>query len=214
MSNEKWVFCQSEKFSTLEKWAKLQRFSYLRWLRAENVKSRHVTCSGAYRGNRHAHTHTHMQYAHSIKHLLLHHPSLCFMKFRCAVATVCGSKIRQRAPLFGGRFTSLNSRVTSSLCFSWLAHQSDRLPFERLHTVPRRFHLNATASVDVAMMFRDDTSEVMMLYDTNCSATVVRLAQSERLATLLLLPKAELQPLEECLSDGRMSFWLSNLKPG
>lgn len=96
----------------------------------------------------------------------------------------------------------------------WSAHQSDRLPFERLHTVPRRFQLNATASVDVAMMFRDDSSEVMMLYDTNCSATVVRLAQSERLATLLLLPKAELQPLEECLSDGRMSFWLSNLKPG
>lgn len=64
------------------------------------------------------------------------------------------------------------------------------------------------------MMFRDDSSDVMMLYDTNCSATVVQLAQSERLAWLLLLPKAELQTLEGCLSSRRMSFWLSNLKPG
>lgn len=64
------------------------------------------------------------------------------------------------------------------------------------------------------MMFRDDSSDVMMLYDTNCSATVVQLAQSERLAWLLLLPKAELQTLEDCLSKGRMRFWLSNLKPG
>uniref|UniRef100_A0A3Q3WR67 Thyroxine-binding globulin n=1 Tax=Mola mola TaxID=94237 RepID=A0A3Q3WR67_MOLML len=53
-----------------------------------------------------------------------------------------------------------------------------------------------------------------MLYDTNCSATVVRLAQSQRLATLLLLPKAELQPLEQCLSDSRMSFWLIGCHPG
>ncbi|XP_070844156.1 alpha-1-antiproteinase-like [Chaetodon trifascialis] len=89
-----------------------------------------------------------------------------------------------------------------------------RQPFERRHTVPRSFQLNATTSVEVAMMFRDDSSDVMMLYDTNCSATVVRLAQSDRLASLLLLPKAELQPLEDCLSDSRMSFWLSNLKPG
>lgn len=80
--------------------------------------------------------------------------------------------------------------------------------------MPRSFQLNATASVDVATMFRDDSSEVMMLYDTNCSATAVRLAQSTRLASLLLLPKGELQPLEDCLSDSRMSFWLSNLKPG
>ncbi|XP_068564768.1 alpha-1-antiproteinase 2-like isoform X2 [Cebidichthys violaceus] len=87
-------------------------------------------------------------------------------------------------------------------------------PFERRHTVPRSFQLNATTSVEVAMMFGDDSSEVMMLYDTNCSATVVRLAHSQRLASLLLLPKAELQPLEDCLSDGRMSFWRSNLKPG
>ncbi|XP_059212524.1 alpha-1-antiproteinase-like [Centropristis striata] len=87
-------------------------------------------------------------------------------------------------------------------------------PFERRHTVPRSFQLNATTSTEVAMMFRDDSSEVMMLYDTNCSATVVRLTCSERLASLLLLPKAELQPLEDCLSDSRMSFWLSNLKPG
>ncbi|XP_073348510.1 alpha-1-antiproteinase F-like [Pagrus major] len=89
-----------------------------------------------------------------------------------------------------------------------------RQPFERRHTVPRSFQLNATTSVEVAMMFRDDSSEAMMLYDTNCSATVVRLAQSERLASLLLLPKGELRPLEDCLSDSRMSFWLSNLKPG
>nr|XP_046229923.1 alpha-1-antiproteinase F-like [Scatophagus argus] len=89
-----------------------------------------------------------------------------------------------------------------------------RQPFERRHTVPRSFQLNATTSVEVAMMFRGDSSEVMMLYDTNCSATVVRLAQSERLASLFLLPKAELQPLEDCLSDSRMSFWLSNLKLG
>uniref|UniRef100_A0A3Q1B6A9 Serpin domain-containing protein n=2 Tax=Amphiprion ocellaris TaxID=80972 RepID=A0A3Q1B6A9_AMPOC len=64
------------------------------------------------------------------------------------------------------------------------------------------------------MMFMDDSSEVMMLYDTNCSATVVRLPGSDRPASLLLLPKAELQPLEDCLSDGRMNFWLSHLKPG
>ncbi|KAK5853262.1 hypothetical protein PBY51_007066 [Eleginops maclovinus] len=64
------------------------------------------------------------------------------------------------------------------------------------------------------MMFRDDSSEVMMLYDTNCSTIVVRLEYSECLASLLLLPKAELQPLEDCLSNSRMSFWLSNLKPG
>ncbi|XP_033504278.1 serine protease inhibitor A3N-like [Epinephelus lanceolatus] len=89
-----------------------------------------------------------------------------------------------------------------------------RQPFERRHTVPRSFQLNATTSVEVAMMFRDDSSEVMMLYDTNCSATVVQLAYTERLASLLLLPKAELQPLEDCLSASRMSFWLSNLKPG
>ncbi len=95
-----------------------------------------------------------------------------------------------------------------------MTHESGHQPFERRHTVPRSFQLNATTSVEVPMMFRDDSSEVMMLYDTNCSATVVRLAQSERLASLLLLPKAELQPLEDCLSDSRMSFWLSNLKPG
>lgn len=64
------------------------------------------------------------------------------------------------------------------------------------------------------MMFRDDSSDVKMLYDTNCSATVVQLAQSERLASLLLLPKAELHTLEDCLSNRRMRFWLSNLKPG
>ncbi|KAM7395764.1 hypothetical protein PAMA_007172 [Pampus argenteus] len=89
-----------------------------------------------------------------------------------------------------------------------------RQPFERRHTVPRTFQLNATTSVEVEMMFMDDSSEVMMLYDTNCLATVVKLACSGRLASLLLLPKAELQPLENCLSDSRMSFWLSNLKPG
>ncbi|XP_053192915.1 alpha-1-antiproteinase-like isoform X1 [Scomber japonicus] len=89
-----------------------------------------------------------------------------------------------------------------------------RQPCERRHTVPRSFQLNATTNVEVDMMFRDYSSEVMMLYDTNCSATVVQLAFSERLAALLLLPKAELQPLEDCLSDSRMNFWLNNLKPG
>lgn len=87
-------------------------------------------------------------------------------------------------------------------------------PFKRRHTVLRSFQLNATTNVEVPMMFMDDSSEVTMLYDTSCSATVVRLPHSERLASLLLLPKAELQPLENCLSDSRMSFWLSNLKPG
>lgn len=87
-------------------------------------------------------------------------------------------------------------------------------PFQRRHTVLRSFHLNASSSVEVPMMFLDDQSEVMMLYDTNCSATVVRLPGSGRPASLLLLPKAELQPLEDCLSQKRMSFWLSNLKPG
>lgn len=94
-----------------------------------------------------------------------------------------------------------------------LTHKSGRHSFERCHTVPRSFHLNATTSVEVSMMFKDD-SDVMMLYDTNCSATVVRLALSEHVASLLLLPKAELHRVEDCLSDGRMRFWLSNLKPG
>ena len=95
-----------------------------------------------------------------------------------------------------------------------MKHKSGLQSFDRRHTVLRSFHLNATSSAEVAMMFRGDSSEVMMLYDTNCSATVVRLAFSKRLASLLLLPKGELQHLEDCLSDSRMSFWLSNLKPG
>lgn len=69
-------------------------------------------------------------------------------------------------------------------------------------------------SAEVVMMLRDDSLEVMLLYDTNRLATVVRQTQSERLASLLLLPKSELQPLEDCHSDSRMSFWLSDLKPG
>ncbi|KAM9703418.1 alpha-1-antiproteinase-like [Menidia menidia] len=88
------------------------------------------------------------------------------------------------------------------------------LPFEWRPTGQRSFKPNATTSAEIAMMYRADSSEVMMLYDTNCSATVVRVAFSERLASLLLLPKGELQPLEDCLSDSRMSFWVSNLKPG
>ncbi|KAM4529207.1 serine protease inhibitor A3N-like [Fundulus diaphanus] len=87
-------------------------------------------------------------------------------------------------------------------------------PFERRRTVLRSFQLNATTSVEVDMMFLGDSSEVMMLYDTNCSATVVRLAFTGRLASLFLLPKGEIQPLEACLSDSRMRFWISNLKPG
>ncbi|KAM4633761.1 uncharacterized protein ACJ7VT_020966 [Polymixia lowei] len=87
-------------------------------------------------------------------------------------------------------------------------------PFEQRRTVPRSFQLNATASVEVPMMFRDDSAELRMLYDTVCSATVVRLPYSGRLASLLLLPTAALRPLEDCLSDSRMNFWLNNLKPG
>lgn len=78
----------------------------------------------------------------------------------------------------------------------------------------RSFQLNSSASVEVAMMFRDDSADVMMLYDTNCSATVVQLAPAGRLAWLLLLPKAELQTLEDCLSGGRLNFWRTNLKSG
>lgn len=112
-----------------------------------------------------------------------------FNKFRRVSITGCGSN----------RFSSI---------------AADLLPFERRPTVLQSFHRYATESLDVAMMFGDDSSEVMMLYDTNCLATVVMPARSERLATLLLLPNAELQPLEECLSNSRMTFWLNNLKPG
>lgn len=117
---------------------------------------------------------------------------------------------------FNDSFDTLMKDLESSdeLELSNYVYFKGRQPFERRHTGPRRFQLNATTSVEVPMMFRDDSSEVMMLYDTNCSATVVRLARSDRLASLLLLPKAELRPLEDCLSDSRMSFWLSNLKPG
>ncbi|KAM3860875.1 uncharacterized protein ACN63O_015136 [Diretmus argenteus] len=103
---------------------------------------------------------------------------------------------------------------SDKLILSNYVHFKGSLPFERRHTVLWSFQVNATASVEVPMMFRGDSSELRMLYDTNCSATVVKLPYSGRLASLLLLPKAELQPLEECLSDSRMSFWLSNLKPG
>ncbi|MEQ2256130.1 hypothetical protein ILYODFUR_021231 [Ilyodon furcidens] len=46
-------------------------------------------------------------------------------------------------------------------------------PFKLRHTVLRSFLLNATTSVEVDMMFLDDSSEVLILYDTNCSASVV-----------------------------------------
>ncbi|XP_071334754.1 alpha-1-antiproteinase F-like [Trachinotus anak] len=105
-------------------------------------------------------------------------------------------------------------KASDKLILNNYVYFKGRQPFDQRHTVPRSFQPNATASVEVSMMFRDDSSEVMMLYDTNCSATVVRLAHSKHLASLLLLPKAELQPLEDCLSDSRMSFWLRNLKPG
>ncbi|XP_023286059.1 alpha-1-antitrypsin-like protein CM55-MS [Seriola lalandi dorsalis] len=120
------------------------------------------------------------------------------------------------ASAFNVSFETLKKDLQASdkLILNNYVYFKGRQPFNQRHTVPRSFQLNATTSVEVAMMFRDDSSEVMMLYDTNCSATVVRLAHSKRLASLLLLPKAELQPLEDCLSDSRMSFWLRNLKPG
>ncbi|XP_068609750.1 alpha-1-antiproteinase 2-like [Brachionichthys hirsutus] len=121
-------------------------------------------------------------------------------------------------PLFNASLEALMKDLQSSdkLELNSYVYFKASQPFERRQTVPRPFKLNATTSVEVEMMFKDDSSEVMMLYDTNCSATVVRLglAETERLASLLLLPKAELQPVEDCLSDSRMSFWLSNLKPG
>ncbi|KAJ8270040.1 hypothetical protein GJAV_G00109700 [Gymnothorax javanicus] len=66
------------------------------------------------------------------------------------------------------------------------------------------------------MMFRDDTEELKMLYDTNCSSTVVQLPYTGSLAMLLLLPKGEMGHLwpDTCLSVTRMKFWLTNLKPG
>ncbi|XP_061602460.1 alpha-1-antitrypsin-like protein CM55-MS [Cololabis saira] len=119
-------------------------------------------------------------------------------------------------PAFNSSFETLMKDLKGSnkLILKNFVYFKGVQPFDRRHTVLRSFHLNASFSVEVAMMFRDDASKVTMLYDTNCSATVVRLAFSERLASLLLLPKGELRHLEDCLSDSRMSFWLSNLKPG
>ncbi|XP_012674742.2 kallistatin-like [Clupea harengus] len=89
-----------------------------------------------------------------------------------------------------------------------------RQPFDSRRTLGWRFHPNTTTSVEVAMMYRDDTAEQKMLYDTNCSTTVVQLQYSGRLSALLLLPRGVVRPLEECLSITKMKFWLSNLKAG
>lgn len=64
------------------------------------------------------------------------------------------------------------------------------------------------------MMYRDESAEQKMLYDTNCSTAVVQLQYRGRLAALLLLPQGGIQRLEECLSMAKMKFWLSNLKSG
>ncbi|XP_062406080.1 serine protease inhibitor A3N-like [Sardina pilchardus] len=89
-----------------------------------------------------------------------------------------------------------------------------RQPFDSRRTLSWRFCTNSSGSVEVAMMYRDDTAEQKMLYDTNCSAVVVQLRYAGRLSALLLLPRGDIQRLEECLSITKMKFWLSNLKPG
>ncbi|XP_035278885.1 serpin A3-3-like [Anguilla anguilla] len=89
-------------------------------------------------------------------------------------------------------------------------------PFVRRHTVNWWFRVNGPLAVEVPMMFRDDTEVLKMLYDTNCSFTVVRLPYAGPLAMLLLLPRGEMGQLclHICLSVTRMKFWLTNLKPG
>ncbi|XP_030626496.1 alpha-1-antitrypsin-like protein CM55-MS [Chanos chanos] len=87
-------------------------------------------------------------------------------------------------------------------------------PFDSRQTVKWRFQAGGGEVVEVPMMFRDDSEELRMLYDTNCSTTVVGLPYSGRLASLLLLPRTELRTLELCLSISKMNFWLSNLKTG
>lgn len=124
-----------------------------------------------------------MQYhpLHSILSMCFFHQLLFFMKSRCSLETVGGRKFTQRVLFYRGAtsmFASFFSYFTVNLFPLLMTHKSGRQPFERRHTVPQSFQLNATSGVEVAMMFRDDSSEVMMLYDTNCSATVVRPSQS------------------------------------
>lgn len=146
------------------------------------------------------------------EHLLSHQ-----LLFLCPSITVGGHKSTQQHVFIGVRLLAFPISLSYSIynmLFPLINHKSGQQFYEQRHKVQRSFQLNATTSVEVDMMFLDDSAEVMMLYDTNCSATVVRLAFTGRLASLLLLPKGEIQPLEDCLSDSRMSFWLSNLKPG
>ncbi|KAG7461158.1 hypothetical protein MATL_G00207140 [Megalops atlanticus] len=120
----------------------------------------------------------------------------------------------------GGRITdflqSLNSSAKSVLASYMYFKGKWQRPFSRRHTVNWRFQVNGTLVVEVPMMFRDDSEELWMLYDTNCSATVVRLPYAGGLAMLLLLPRGDLDQLEPrpCLSAARMKFWRTNLRPG
>ncbi|XP_036406225.1 plasma serine protease inhibitor-like [Megalops cyprinoides] len=120
----------------------------------------------------------------------------------------------------GGRITdflqSLNSSAKSVLANYMYFKGKWQQPFSRRHTVNWRFQVNGTLAAEVPMMFRDDSEELWMLYDTNCSATVVRLPYAGGLAMLLLLPRGDLDQLEPspCLSAARMKFWRTNLRPG
>ncbi|KAJ8410162.1 hypothetical protein AAFF_G00201430 [Aldrovandia affinis] len=111
---------------------------------------------------------------------------------------------------------SLNSSAKSVLANYMYFKGRWAQPFKRRHTVNWRFQVNSSLAVEVPMMFRGDTEELRMLYDTNCSSTVVQLPYAGPLAMLLLLPKGEVDQLrpDGCLSFTRMKFWLTNLKPG
>jgi hypothetical protein len=41
-------------------------------------------------------------------------------------------------------------------------------PFYRCHTINRRFHVHLSSTVEVTMMFRDNSVELRMTYDTTC----------------------------------------------
>ncbi|KAK6481377.1 alpha-1-antiproteinase-like [Huso huso] len=87
--------------------------------------------------------------------------------------------------------------------------------FDPKHTRDWTFHVDETKSVDVPMMFRDDTEDFEMLYDTKCSTTVLQLPYTGKASMLLLLPeKGELAKLEKSLSPKKFKFWLNNLKMG
>ncbi|KAI1897807.1 hypothetical protein AGOR_G00087070 [Albula goreensis] len=82
---------------------------------------------------------------------------------------------------------SLNTSAKSVLANYMYFKGRWEQPFARRHTVNWRFQVNETLVVEVPMMFRAESKELKMLYDTNCSSTVVRLP---------------------------MNFWLNNLKSG